>query len=67
MREWYFLPYYAILRSITFDVLGIPGKLIGVVLMFGGGANFVPGAVARRIAGTRRPVPASTASSRGSW
>ena len=33
--EWYFLPFYAILRSITFDVLGIPGKLIGVVLMFG--------------------------------
>ena len=33
--EWYFLPFYAILRSITFDVLGIPGKLLGVVLMFG--------------------------------
>ncbi|HEV2186349.1 MAG TPA: cytochrome b N-terminal domain-containing protein [Stellaceae bacterium] len=32
--EWYFLPYYAILRSMTFDVLGIPAKLIGVVLMF---------------------------------
>ena len=33
--EWYFLPYYAILRAITFDVLFIPAKLIGVVLMFG--------------------------------
>jgi ubiquinol-cytochrome c reductase cytochrome b/c1 subunit len=33
--EWYLLPYYAILRSITFDVLGIPGKLIGVVLSLG--------------------------------
>jgi quinol-cytochrome oxidoreductase complex cytochrome b subunit len=33
--EWYLLPYYAILRSITFDFLGIPGKLIGVVLSFG--------------------------------
>ncbi|HSR71558.1 MAG TPA: cytochrome b/b6 [Kiloniellales bacterium] len=33
--EWYFLPYYAILRSITFDVWFIPAKLIGVVLMFG--------------------------------
>ncbi len=33
--EWYLLPYYAILRSITFDFLGIPGKLIGVVLAFG--------------------------------
>jgi ubiquinol-cytochrome c reductase cytochrome b subunit len=32
--EWYFLPFYAILRSITFDVLGIPSKLIGVLLMF---------------------------------
>ena len=33
--EWYFLPYYAILRSITFDIWFIPAKLIGVVLMFG--------------------------------
>ncbi len=33
--EWYFLPYYAILRSINFDVWFIPGKLIGVCLMFG--------------------------------
>jgi quinol-cytochrome oxidoreductase complex cytochrome b subunit len=32
--EWYFLPFYAILRSITFNVIGIPSKLIGVVLMF---------------------------------
>ena len=32
--EWYFLPYYAILRSITFDLWFIPAKLIGVVLMF---------------------------------
>src|SRR5947207_433326 len=33
--EWYLLPYYAILRSITFNFLGIPAKLIGVVLSFG--------------------------------
>ncbi len=33
--EWYFLPYYAILRSITFDIWFVPAKLIGVVLMFG--------------------------------
>jgi quinol-cytochrome oxidoreductase complex cytochrome b subunit len=33
--EWYLLPYYAILRSITFDILGIPAKLIGVVLSMG--------------------------------
>jgi len=40
--EWYFLPFYAILRAITFDV-GIPGteivfisaKLGGVISMFG--------------------------------
>ncbi|MBL4721415.1 MAG: cytochrome b/b6 [Alphaproteobacteria bacterium] len=32
--EWYFLPYYAILRAITFDVLFIPAKLMGVILMF---------------------------------
>jgi quinol-cytochrome oxidoreductase complex cytochrome b subunit len=33
--EWYFLPYYAILRAITFDLLFIPAKLLGVILMFG--------------------------------
>ncbi len=39
--EWYFLPFYAILRSITFSI-GIPGtdivfieaKLLGVIAMF---------------------------------
>ena len=35
--EWYFLPYYAILRSIDFDIplifFAIPAKLTGVVLM----------------------------------
>jgi quinol-cytochrome oxidoreductase complex cytochrome b subunit len=33
--EWYFLPYYAILRAITFDIWFVPAKLIGVILMFG--------------------------------
>ena len=33
--EWYLLPFYAILRSITFDFLGIPSKLLGVVLSMG--------------------------------
>ncbi|MEM7271180.1 MAG: cytochrome b, partial [Pseudomonadota bacterium] len=34
--EWYFLPFYAILRAITFDILWIiPAKLGGVLLMFG--------------------------------
>ncbi len=32
--EWYFLPFYAILRAITFDILFIPAKLGGVILMF---------------------------------
>jgi len=34
--EWYFLPFYAILRAITFDFLWIiPAKLGGVIAMFG--------------------------------
>jgi ubiquinol-cytochrome c reductase cytochrome b subunit len=34
--EWYFLPYYAILRAVDFDFLWIvPAKLGGVILMFG--------------------------------
>jgi len=32
--EWYLLPFYAILRAITFDIWFIPAKLIGVVAMF---------------------------------
>ncbi|MGF1608501.1 MAG: cytochrome bc complex cytochrome b subunit [Kiloniellales bacterium] len=34
--EWYFLPFYAILRAVEFDFLWIvPAKLGGVILMFG--------------------------------
>lgn len=40
--EWYFLPFYAILRAITFDIgipftdiVIIPAKLGGVLMMFG--------------------------------
>ena len=33
--EWYFLPFYAILKSFTFDFLYIPAKLWGVLAMFG--------------------------------
>ena len=33
MPEWYFLPFYAILRSITFDVLFLEAKLLGVIAM----------------------------------
>jgi ubiquinol-cytochrome c reductase cytochrome b subunit len=32
--EWYMLPFYAILRAITFDIGPIPAKLLGVILMF---------------------------------
>jgi quinol-cytochrome oxidoreductase complex cytochrome b subunit len=32
--EWYLLPFYAILRAITFDIWFISAKLIGVVAMF---------------------------------
>ena len=33
--EWYFLPFYAILRAITFNVGPINSKLGGVLCMFG--------------------------------
>jgi ubiquinol-cytochrome c reductase cytochrome b/c1 subunit len=33
--EWYFLPFYAILRAITFDIGPIEAKLGGVLAMFG--------------------------------
>ncbi len=33
--EWYLLPFYAILRAITFDLGPIPAKLLGVLFMFG--------------------------------
>ena len=33
--EWYFLPFYAILRAITFDVLFLEAKFLGVLAMFG--------------------------------
>ncbi|MEO9469444.1 cytochrome b N-terminal domain-containing protein [Parasphingorhabdus sp.] len=32
--EWYFWPWYAILRAFTFDFLFIPAKLLGVGAMF---------------------------------
>ena len=33
--EWYFWPFYAILRAFTFDFFFIPAKLLGVLAMFG--------------------------------
>ena len=32
--EWYMLPFYAILRAITFDIGPIDAKLLGVIFMF---------------------------------
>ncbi len=32
--EWYFWPFYAILRAFTFDFFFIPAKLMGVLAMF---------------------------------
>jgi ubiquinol-cytochrome c reductase cytochrome b subunit len=33
--EWYFLPFYAILRAVTFNIGPIDSKLGGVLAMFG--------------------------------
>lgn len=33
--EWYFWPFYAILRAFTVDFMFIPAKLLGVLAMFG--------------------------------
>ncbi len=33
--EWYFWPFYAILRAFTVDFFFIPAKLMGVMAMFG--------------------------------
>jgi len=32
--EWYFLPFYAILRAFDFDIWFMPAKLLGVLAMF---------------------------------
>ncbi len=32
--EWYFWPWYAILRAFTFDFFFVPAKLLGVLAMF---------------------------------
>ena len=33
--EWYLLPFYAILRAITFNIGPMDAKLLGVIAMFG--------------------------------
>ena len=35
MPEWYFWPFYAILRAFTADFFFVPAKLMGVAAMFG--------------------------------
>ncbi len=32
---WYFAPFYAILRAVTFDIWFLDAKLLGVIAMFG--------------------------------
>src|SRR3546814_2401577 len=32
--EWYFWPFYAILRAFTVDFFFVPAKLLGVLAMF---------------------------------
>ena len=57
--EWYFLPFYAILRSIDFSLLFIDSKLLGVIFF---GASililfFVPWLDRSRVrSGTFRPL-----------
>jgi ubiquinol-cytochrome c reductase cytochrome b subunit len=57
--EWYFLPFYAILRAIDFNILFIDSKLGGVIF-FGGSILilfFVPWLDTHRVrSGTFRPV-----------
>jgi len=56
--EWYFLPYYAILRSVP-DILFIPAKLAGVLCLFGaiGVLFFLPWLDTSRVRSARfRPV-----------
>jgi quinol-cytochrome oxidoreductase complex cytochrome b subunit len=58
--EWYFLPFYAILRAITFDIFWIiPAKLGGVIAMFGSIAVlfFLPWLDTSRVRSARfRPI-----------
>jgi ubiquinol-cytochrome c reductase cytochrome b/c1 subunit len=56
--EWYFLPYYAILRSVP-NILFIPAKLAGVLCLFGaiGVLFFLPWLDTSRVRSARfRPV-----------
>ncbi len=57
--EWYFLPFYAILRSITFDLGPLDAKLLGVIAMFASILVwfFLPGLDTSKVrSGNFRPV-----------
>jgi ubiquinol-cytochrome c reductase cytochrome b/c1 subunit len=57
--EWYFLPFYAILRSFTYNFLGVPAKLWGVIAMFSSIIilSFVPWLDTSRVRSTKyRPL-----------
>ncbi|MEQ1507098.1 MAG: PEGA domain-containing protein, partial [Myxococcota bacterium] len=63
--EWYFLPFYAILRAFTGSFLGIPlgsfAKLLGVIAMFGSIAVLaVAPATPSAARSGSRPVPAGS-------
>ena len=55
--EWYFWPFYAILRSFTIDFI-LPAKLWGVLAMFALDPPAVLPAVARQVAGPLGRLPA---------
>jgi ubiquinol-cytochrome c reductase cytochrome b subunit len=55
--EWYFWPFYAILRAFTVDFLFIPAKLMGVLAMFGSILLLVLPALAGYLAGAFGPLP----------
>ena len=57
--EWYFLPYYAILRAIPFTLFGLPATFWGLIAMFGSIAilAFLPWLDTSKIRSTRyRPA-----------
>ena len=56
--EWYFLPFYAILRAIDFNILFIDSKLGGVIFFAGSIADPVLRAVAGYVQGALGHVPA---------
>ena len=56
--EWYFLPFYAMLRAITFDILWINSKLAGVLVDVRLDRAAAAAAVARHQPGALGALPA---------